>query len=127
MVGNYEINQGDRLQGKVTVAKEGLYYRISCRCQLSGEVMHRLVVRCGGKETSLGTCVPMEEGFGVEKKISRKTIGEGIPEFLLLPKHEAVSGKFVPIYPEEPFSYMARLKDAFLARQAGQLGIVIKE
>lgn len=127
MVGNYEIKQGDRLQGKVKVEKEGLYYRISCRCQLSGEVMHKLVVRCGGRETSLGVCVPMEGSFGVDRKISCKSIGRGTPEFLLLPKHEAVAGKFVPIYPEEPFSYMARLKDAFLARQAGQVGIVIKE
>ena len=127
MVGNYEIHQGDRLQGKVTVVKEGLYYRISCRCRLSGDVMHHLVVRSGGRETSLGTCVPMDDGFGVEKKISCKSLGQGTPEFLLLPKHETVAGKFVPIYPEEPFSYMERLKVAFLARQGGQLGIVIKE
>ncbi|MBR3973795.1 MAG: hypothetical protein IKJ99_07575 [Oscillospiraceae bacterium] len=127
MVGTYEICQGDRLWGEVNVTKEGLYYCISCRCQLSGDVMHHLVVRCGGRETSLGTCVPMEGGFGVEKRISCKSLGQGTPEFLLLPKHENMQGKFVPIYPEEPFSYMEKLKDAFLARQGDQQGIMIKE
>jgi len=126
MVGNYEIQQGDKLLGKVNVTREGLYYRISCRCQLPGEGMHHLVLRCGGREINLGICVPMEGSFGVEKKIPCKSVEQGRPEFLLLPKHESIQGKFVPIYPEEPFSYMERLKDAFLARQGDQLGIVIK-
>ena len=34
--------------------------------------------------------------------------------------------KYVPVYPEEPFSYMSRLKDAYLERRNGQLGIVIR-
>ena len=89
--------------------------------------MHRLTVSCGGKEADLGVCVPMEGRFGVEKKIPCKQLGEGTPEFRILPKHESVKGKFVPVYPEEPFSYMARLKDAFLANRAGQMGIILKE
>ena len=127
MVGNYEIRQGDRLLGKVEVRKEGLYYRISCRCQMPGEGMHHLILRCGGQEVNLGICVPMEGRFGADKKIPCKSVGQGTPEFLLLPKQEKLTGKFVPIYPEEPFSYMAMLKDAFLARQGEQLGIVISE
>lgn len=127
MVGKYEIRQGDRTLGYVAVEKQGLYYRFSCRCRLSGAVMHRLVVSCGGKNEDLGVCVPMDGAFGVEKKIPCKRLGAGTPEFQLLPKHEKPEGKFVAVYPEEPFSYMARLKDAFLAHQAGQLGIVLKD
>ena len=41
MVGIYELPGG---KGRVTVTREGLYYRFSCRCKLTGDVMHRLVV-----------------------------------------------------------------------------------
>ena len=126
MVGNYEILQGSKPLGTVRVERQGLYYHFSCRCQLSGGVIHKLLVSCSGKEENLGVCVPMDGCFGVEKKIPVKRLGEGIPEFQLLPKHEQPKGKFVPIYPEEPFAYMTKLKDAFLERRNGQTGIVIK-
>lgn len=127
MVGTYEIKQGDKCIGKARVEKQGLYYQISCRCKPEGQEMHRLTVKCGGRTENLGICVPVEGGFGVEKKIPCKRLGQGTLEFQILTKQEKQLGKFVAVYPEEPFSYMARLKGAFLARQADQLGIVIPE
>ena len=35
-------------------------------------------------------------------------------------------GKFIPIYPEEPFAYITRLKTAFLVRQNGQVGMIVE-
>lgn len=126
MVGSYEIKLGDKTAGTVQVKKQGLYYLISCRCQLPGKEIHRLIVQCGGKSESLGICVPIGGGFGVDTKIPCKRLTDGTPEFQLLPKKERPQGKFVAVYPEEPFSYMARLKDAFLERRGEQLGIVIR-
>lgn len=123
MVGNYELTQGT---GNVTVTKEGLYYRFSCRCKLSGDVMHRLVVTTDAGNVDLGVLVPMDGQFGTEKRISCKKFGAN-PQFRLLPKHERMQGRFVPIYPEEPFAYMTKLKNAFLATQNGQTGILIME
>ena len=113
--------------GTVRVEKQGLYYRITCRCRIKNGEIHRLVVSCGGRTENLGICVPMEGGFGVEKRIPCKHLGTGTPEFLLLAKQEQPVGKFVAVYPDEPFSYMARLKGAYLARQADRMGIVLKE
>lgn len=127
MVGCYEVRLGDKAVGRAEVKKQGLYYQICCRCQLPGGEVHRLTVRCGGKTENLGIIVPVGDGFGVDTKIPCKRLGEGKPDFQLLPKQERELGKFVAVYPEEPFSYMARLKDAFLARQADQLGIVIPQ
>ena len=127
MVGTFELRQGASPIGCVTVERQGLYYRIACRCSLTGEVMHRLVVVCGEKREDLGTLVPMDGAFGIEKRIPVKRLGEGTPEFLLLPKHGTPEGKFIPVYPEEPFSYMSRLKDAYLAQRDGQLGVVLRE
>ena len=69
----------------------------------------------------------MEGAFGLEKRIPVKRLGEGKPEFFLMSKENAKRKKFVPVYPEEPFSYMARLKDAYLARREGQSGLMIRE
>ena len=126
MVGNYEIRQGTSVIGTVEVKKQGLYYCFSCRCRLSGEVIHRLEVIKGGEITDLGVCVPMEGCFGTEKRVPVKVFRAGEAEFRLVPKHESVSGLFVPVYPDEPFAYLSRLKEAFLVRQNGQLGIVIR-
>ena len=89
--------------------------------------MHRLIVTCGGRRENLGICVPMEDGFGVETRIPCKRLGAGTPEFSLMAKQEQPVGKFVAVYPEEPFAYMARLKGAYLARQADRIGVVLQK
>lgn len=122
----YEVFFGQETVGKVQVIRQGLYYRFICYCKLSGDVVCRLGVRCGEKTENLGVVVPMGDGFGLDKKLPVKHLGEGKMEFYLMPKHDKVQGKFVPIYPEEPFSYIERLKDAFLAQQNGQVGVIIK-
>jgi len=127
MVGTYEIRRGNETVGMATVEKEGLYYRIRCRCHISGEGMRRIVVNCGDVREDLGICVPVDGEFGLVKKIPRKRFGEGKPEFCLLPKYPDIYGKFIPIYPDEPFAYMTRLKDAYLQVREGQPGIVIAE
>ena len=127
MIGDFEIKDGVNAVGKATVEQQGLYYRISCRCHLMGKGMHRLMVCCNEKQEDLGTLVPMDGAFGLEKRIPVKRLGEGQPEFLLMSKDRVQKGKFIPVYPEEPFSYMSRLKDAYLERRNGQLGIMIFE
>lgn len=127
MVGQYEVRLGPDAVGMATVEKQGLYYLFSCRCRLSGATMHRVMVACGGKQVDLGICVPMGHSFGLEKKVPCKYLGEGEPEFFLTPRPQSGGGKFVPVYPEEPFAYMSRLKDAYLEIRNGQTGIMIRE
>ena len=113
--------------GKVQVLRQGLYYRFICHCRLSGDVVCKVVVCCGNARESLGILVPTGGGFGLETKMPVKRLGEGKPEFTVLPKQTASQGKFIPISPEEPFSYIEKLKNAYLVRQNGQLGICITE
>ena len=127
MVGTYEIRLGSAVVGKAEVEKQGLYYRFSCRCRLSGTTIYRVVVSCGEQQADLGVCIPMDGQFGTDKKIPCKRLAEGVPSFLLLPKHQCAKGKFVAVYPEEPFAYMSRLKDAYLEIRQGQPGVVIVE
>ncbi len=124
---SYPVYFGTRPAGKVQVLSQGLYYRFICRCKLSGDVVCRLVATCGDQRESLGVVVPMDGGFGLDTKVPAKHLGEGDWKFFLLPKHEITQGMFVPIIPEEPFAYIERLKEGFLARKGEQVGVVFPE
>ena len=127
MVGTYEICLGAEPVGEAVVERVGLYYRFSCRCRLRGATMQRIMVVCGDKKVDLGICVPIGDLFGVDRKVPCKQLGEGMPAFFLTPRPRHRGGKFVPVYPEEPFAYMSKLKGAFLEIRNGQMGIVITE
>lgn len=124
---NYGVYLGNEMAGKAQVRREGLYYCFTCRCQLSGDVVCRLYVACGDKRENLGVVVPMDDGFGLNTRIPVKRLGEGEMVFTLLPKYDIPEETFVPVYPEEPFSYIERLKNAFLARKKGQVGVSFRE
>ena len=118
---------GDKTVGLVKLRREGLYWRIRCRCQLSGDMLCRVLVRCGKREESLGILVPEGSDFVLDTRIPVKKIGEGPLSFSAVPKHGPVEGRFVPLSPEEPFRYISKLKDAYLEKRNGKIGVVIKE
>ena len=127
MEGTYPVKFGQVLVGKVQVQRQGLYLRFICRCKITGDVVCRLTVSCGGSRESLGVVVPVEDGFGLDTKIPAKRLSAGEMEFVLVPKHESAAGTFVPISPEEPFAYIRRLQNAYFERRYGQAGIVIPD
>ena len=122
----YEVFADEKMVGTVEAIREGLYIRFSCRCQPSDRDMIRLWMICGEQEIDLGLCVPMDGGFGTEKRIPAKQCGTGEPQFCLRHKDDTRRGKFIPLSPEEPFQYIHRLETALLQRRGTQLGIVIR-
>lgn len=127
MNGEYEIRLGKEVVGTAAVEQQGLYYRFSCRCNISGSVICRVTVSCNGHHENLGVLVPMGNGFGLTTKVAVKKLGKGPFQFRAMPKHQKSEGKFIPIYPEEPFAYISRLQNAFLEIRNGQAGVVIGE
>ena len=127
MTGDYEVFFGNQPVGRVQVLRQGLYYRFVCRCKLTGDVVCRLYVSCGGQLENLGVVVPEREGFGLDTRQSVKRFRAGEPSFSLVPKNEMASGQFVPIVPEEPFAYIERLKTSFLVKKYGQMGILLED
>lgn len=121
----YAVCLGKERIGSATVKREGLYYRIHCQCQLSGSIPCRIIVK-GEKEVDLGLCVPMGDRFGIDTLIPVKRIGEGDLNFQVLPRHSKQDAQFIALSPEEPFRYISRLKDAYLVRQEGKLGLAFK-
>ena len=125
MEGNYPILMGGKEIGTVKVTRQGLYYSIDCRCALSGEVICRVTVTCGEKTHSLGIPVPEGGAFVLRTRLPVKQLGEGQLRFQAQPNHRPVAGLFVPISPEEPFAYITRLKESYLVRRNGQVGILV--
>ena len=123
----YSILSGDAVVGKVQVQRQGLYYQISCRCELTGSVRYKLIAHCGDNTVDLGLCVPKDRQFGVDTRIPIKRLGEGMLSFRLVPRHSGLQGKFVPVSADEPFGYIRSLQSAHLARQDGQIGVVLPE
>lgn len=119
----YSVAMGGNHCGKVTVSRQGLYYRIQCRCLLPSEDIWRLQVACGTRRENLGVLVPMEDRFGLDTKMPVKQLGEGDLVFTVISKRQPVQGRFVPILDEEPFAYISRLKASFLEIRQGQAGI----
>lgn len=124
MEGTYDAYLGTEAVGTVTVTREGLYYRFRCRCSLSGDVC-KLRLTCGGREVTLGTLIPEGTDFCINTRVPVKHMQSGIPAFSVIPNKPVVAGKFIPICPEEPFTYLERLKDAYLEMRNGQIGAVL--
>ena len=127
MDGKYGVTFGQAEVGVVQVRREGLYWHFFCSCRITGDVVCRLVVQCGNSRESLGIVVPDGDRFQLDTRLPIKKLDRGEPRFLLVPRHEAGEGIFVPLRPEEPFAYIARLKDAYFVRRYGQAGVVIPE
>ncbi len=123
MEGIHDIYLGEQQVGSAEVTREGLYYRFRCSCSLEGNSVCRVNV-CG---QTLGVLIPRGELFCLETKLPAKRFANKIPIFSVQPNRPVLEGRFIPISPEEPFAYISRLKNAHLARQDGQLGIVIKK
>lgn len=126
MEGSYEILMVGQVVGVAKVRREGLYYHFSCRCKLSGEILYRLTVTVGEWEENLGIPVPDKGEFCLNTRIPAKRFGKGKPVFRVLPKHEPMKGRFIPLNPEEPFAYISRLKNAYLEVRNNQTGIVLE-
>ena len=127
MEGTYPLYFGGNAIGQVRLQKEGLYYRFCCRCRLTGDAVCRVMVNWGEQRENLGILVPSGDGFLLETRIPVKRFGKGKPEFSVTPSRPPTGEKFVPISPEEPFSYIARLKNAFLDVRDGEVGAVMGE
>lgn len=112
--------------GKAYVTQQGLYYRIQCRCAMSTDVIHRLVVTCGQCQESLGVLVPFGQEFGLDTKLPVKRLGQGALKFKVQPKHKQMH-EMIPLSPEEPFAYIRRLRQCYLVRMNGRCYAAIKK
>ena len=122
----YSVTRKGKPCGKGSGRKQGLYHLFDCRCLLDCNEIYRLNLTCGDFQKDLGILVPTEGTFGIHTKIPSKQLREGEWGFCVIIKKENPAECFVPISPEEPFTYISRVKASFLIYQNGQAGIEIE-
>ena len=122
----YSVTRKGKACGKVSVKKQGLYYRFQCRCMIDDQDIYRLNLTCGDFQKNLGVLVPAGDSFELTARIPVKQLPEGDWIFLIQSRLSPPEETFVPISPEEPFAYISRLKDSFLTHQNGQPGITVE-
>ncbi len=122
----FDITMGNEPVGKATLIKEGLYWKIHCRCQLSGEVVHQVILQAA-EEIDLGILVREGGDYCLTKRIAIKRLGDVTPQFTAKPRTPKTERSFHPIVPEEPFSYIEKLKEAFLEEKNGEIGVTLPD
>lgn len=107
------------------ITKQGLYYNFHCRCKLADNKVYRLTAVCGERTVDLGICVPYEDGFGVDKRVSIKTIGTDKIGMYLSTEQEKNDRTFVALNEEKPFEAMEYLMTAKFERRGDTAGLMI--
>lgn len=69
--------------GRLDLAEDGLYYRLSACCAEPDRGIWRLWGCLGRESRCLGVCVPGEEGLGLERRVSRRSWPELPQSFVL--------------------------------------------
>lgn len=115
MEGYFEVTLNGEGAGKVEVCPQGLYCLFRCRCRFPAGKIYRLAARWADHWENLGIPVPAGDGFYLEKKLPRKRLGEGKPEFLLIEKDRDLELEFAPR--EEPAAKTQQEEPRELPRQ----------
>ena len=135
MVDSYDVTLHGNRVGKVQLSKQGLYYQLRCTCSAVDTDIYRLLGRCGQTQSRFGVLIPEGNRLTLETKIPVKKLNTDDLEFWLertsahareLP--EKKSGfQYIPIYPDEPYTYLSKLKNSYFEIRNGKAGILIIE
>ena len=113
--GIYQVTYNGQTVGTAQVRKEGLYFRISCRCRVRDDAIHRLYA--DGEK--IGVLMPDRGGLVLETRIPAKRLKKGCAFSL-----DQTGGEFIPIRAGEAFPHLDRLRKGKLTYRAGEPGLL---
>ena len=116
MFQEFDLTLGKENIGKVIVERQGLYYKIVCRCVFRDPGVYRVHAAGSAGTVDLGICVPVDTGFGIMTRVSVRTLGTQICGFWVISSKNIKTNKVVRITEKEPFPYIGQLKNACLVR-----------
>ena len=112
----FDVTRGGQAVGRAEIKREGLYWRISCRCHRYDEEIHRLYA--GGEK--IGVLIPEGKELVLEARVAAKRLKEGCCFSL-----DEDRTDFVPICPGETFACLDKVRLGRLTIREGQMGMVI--
>ena len=118
----YQIVWKGKPVGDAEVHKEGMFYRVVCKCSLPKDGTFRVIVTDGKNMCDLGICVPNGNGPVCMAHIPcRKLCGNNFSFSL----RDANKTSGLPIASNRPFVHLDKLNAARLQFTNGQSEIVI--
>lgn len=108
----YHVDLDGAAVGQVQVTAKGLYYAVSCRCQLPDKIMYRLQLCSCEKTSDLGILIPEDGAFILKTMIPIKRIGSGELAFRIVADGRSKKERFIALDVNEPFLYIACLETA---------------
>jgi hypothetical protein len=124
-MGTYKVYKSQEAVGEVVLTQEGLYYRIRCNCKPTNEIL-RLVCRSTQEETVIGVCAPTEWGFGIERRVPVKKMGQPPLEFQLLGEMD-MQGDFYKLTDRLPDVLLDKLERCRFVVRDGVAGLRIMD
>lgn len=122
---NFEITYNDVPVGTAAIEKTGLYWKIQCLCNIKSEAFFMVYATGREKSLCLGMLAPEKGKLALRRSIACKQLPLDIIRFHVAPKRPKEKIHFAPIYPEEPFSYLQRLKNSRLEVRQNIKGIAL--
>lgn len=123
----FDVKLNEKVVGSAEILKRGLYYQISCRCNIPAEKLYRLQAVCDQETVDLGICVPFEDGFGVNKTIAAKKLDTDTIFFHLSANMEESDVVFVPLDTTKPFDNLENIMHAKLVWRDGGAGFLFEK
>ena len=122
MEGTYTVIHNEKMVGNVILTRQGLYWKILCRCQLLGDQMLHLQLQINHEPFDLGLLIPTATGLELCKLIPVKQIGAGKPAFSLRSR-TAKAAQFIPVASDVPFPWLHHLDHCVFAKDNGKTGV----
>ena len=122
-----EIFFGEQCVGCANLTKEGLYYRICCKCNIKEKSICRVVMVCANGIQSLGVLLPNASGFALTARIPVKKVDLDTLHFRVEAQDSGEDGVHVPISADMALQWLPQLEEARLCDRKGTKMLVIKQ
>lgn len=104
---------------------QGLYYNISCSCDLGRDQFYEVILCGKDMNQNLGILAPENKRLMLVKKIPAKNIVDDDLLFIVVVRDEEEEYDFYAIDDTVPFAHIDRLQNAVLLRKDGKVGVCI--
>ena len=126
MVNTYDVFLNGKEIGTASLEKEGLYWKINCRCNVPNDVPYEVLLRAG-EHINLGLLVKEETIYCLTRRIAMKRIGEAPLYFEARARNAKPPEVFQSIVSDAPFAYLEEIKGCKLEEKDCQVGLIIRQ
>ena len=118
----YPITREGNTVGEAQLERQGMFWRIICRCRIRTEKPMRIYLQSEMRRLDLGLCILEGDTCSLVSRISCKV---GAPEGFAFTVEHIREEQYFPLSESEPFPALQLLKSAKFMPRNGHPGILI--